>query len=95
MDIGFLDENLQFVMDYEYWLRLYARYSPIYIPEYLASFKIHPASKTTSNGHRDVYIEEERNVIKRHTRSRLLMLLHDVHRALMTWRYSYVNREDP
>jgi glycosyltransferase involved in cell wall biosynthesis len=92
-EAGFLDENLHYVMDYEYWLRLYSRYSPVFIPDYLASFKIHQSSKTTSTGHRDVYIEEESYVIRRHTRSRLLLLLHDVHRLLMTWAYAFINRD--
>lgn len=91
-EVGFLDESLHFVMDYDYWLRLYSRYPPMFIRDYLASFKIHPMSKTTSTGHRDVYIEEERRVIRRYTRSRWLLLLHDLHRLLMTGAYSVVNR---
>ena len=92
-EAGFLDENLHYVMDYEYWLRLYSRYSPVFIPDYLASFKIHQSSKTTSTGHRNVYIEEEKYVIRRHTRSRFLLLLHNVHRLLMTWAYAFINRD--
>lgn len=91
--VGFLDENLHYVMDYDYWLRLYSRYSPVFIPEYLASFKIHPSSKTTSTGHRNVYIEEEKRVIRRYTGSRWLLLLHDLHRLFMTAAYSVVNRK--
>lgn len=90
--VGFLDESLHFVMDYDYWLRLYFRYPPVFIPDYLASFKIHPASKTTSTGHRNVYIEEEKRVIRRYTGSRWLLLLHDLHRLFMTGAYSVVNR---
>lgn len=89
---GFLDENLHYVMDYDYWLRLYSRYSPVFLPDYLASFKIHPSSKTTSTGHRNVYVEEEKLVIRRYTNSRWLLLLHDLHRLLMTAAYSVVNR---
>lgn len=92
--VGFLDENLHYVMDYDYWLRLYSRYSPVFIPEYLASFKIHPSSKTTSTGHRNIYIEEEKRVIRRYTGSRWLLLLHDLHRLFMTAAYSVVNRKD-
>ena len=92
-EMGYLDESLHYVMDYEYWLRLYAKYPPIFIPEYLAAFKIHPQSKTTSTGHKNVFIEEERNIIQRHTKSRLLMLLHNLHRLLMTSTYSLINRQ--
>lgn len=89
---GYLDEGLRYVMDYEYWLRLFSLSPPVFIPEYLASFKIHRSSKTTSTGHKDVYIEEERIILQRHARSRLEILLHDVHRGLMTLAYSLMNR---
>lgn len=92
--VGLLDETLHYVMDYEYWLRLYSKYPPILIPDYLASFKIHPASKTTSTGHKDAYITEERGILRRHTRSRILIELHNAHRALMTLVYSLINRAD-
>jgi hypothetical protein len=93
MEVGFLDEGLEYVMDYEYWLRLYSKYQPVFIPDYLASFKIHQNSKTTSTGHRHVYIEEEKNVIGSYTQSRVLLLLHDLHRSLMTQAYSFMNRD--
>lgn len=93
--VGFLDESLHYVMDYDYWLKLYSQYSPIFIPDYLSSFKIHPSSKTTSTGHRNVYIDEEKRVIRRYTNSRWLLLLHDLHRLFMTGTYSIVNRRDP
>jgi glycosyltransferase involved in cell wall biosynthesis len=91
-EVGFLDENLHYVMDYEYWLRLYSKYSPTFIPDYLASFKIHQNSKTTSAGHKGVYIDEEKEIIQRHTRSHLLLFLHNAHRSLMTLTYSLINR---
>lgn len=89
---GYLDESLRYVMDYEYWLRLYSKYPPVFIPEYLAAFKIHRNSKTTSTGHKDVYIEEEQIVIRRYVRSRFQMFLHNTHRLLMTFAYSVMNR---
>lgn len=91
-EVGFFDESLRYVMDYEYWLRLRSRHPLLFIPEYVATFTIHPASKTTSTGHKDVYIQEERNVIRRFTRSRPLLVLHDLHRSLMTGTYTFVNR---
>ncbi|WP_322509878.1 glycosyltransferase family 2 protein [Anaerolinea sp.] len=91
--VGFLDESLHYVMDYEYWLRLYSRYSPLFLPQYLAAFKIHPSSKTTSMGHRNAYVEEERRVVKRYTNSAWLLFLHDLHRLLMTTAYSIINRK--
>jgi glycosyltransferase involved in cell wall biosynthesis len=91
-DFGYPDESLHYAMDYEYWLRLYSKYPPLFIPEYLAAFKIHPHSKNTNAGHKNVYIDEERLAIQRHTNSKLLLTLHDIHRWLMTAVYSIINR---
>jgi glycosyltransferase involved in cell wall biosynthesis len=90
--LGYLDENLHYVMDYEYWLRLYSKSPPVFIPEYLAAFKIHRSSKTTSTGHRDIYVAEEKIVVGRYVRSRFQLVLHNAHRLLMTFAYSLMNR---
>jgi glycosyltransferase involved in cell wall biosynthesis len=90
--MGYLDESLRYVMDYEYWLRLYSRRRPVFVPEYLAAFKIHRNSKTTSTGHKDTYVAEEKIIVQRYARSRPQLLLHNVHRSLMTFAYSFMNR---
>jgi glycosyltransferase involved in cell wall biosynthesis len=92
--MGYLDENLRFVMDYEYWLRLYSKSPPVFIPEYLAAFKIHQSSKTTSTGHKDIYVDEEKVVVERYVQSRFQMFLHNAHRLMMTFAYSVMNRAD-
>lgn len=96
--LGFLDESLYYVMDYEYWLRLYSESPPVFIPEYLAAFRLHLESKTsakTSSGERGagLYLEEESAVIRRYTRSRFLFLLYRIHRRLMIWVYSLLNAD--
>lgn len=91
-DVGSMDNSLHYTMDYDYWLRLYSKYPPLFVPEYLAAFKIHPQSKTTSTGHKDVFIDEELSVIHRYTDSHLLIRLHVLHRSLMTFVYSILNR---
>lgn len=91
-EIGYFDENLRFVMDYEYWLRAWQKFPPLVLPRYLAAFRIQPQSKTTSSGHSVTYIREEKDVIQRHTRSWGLIALHDLHRFLMTFAYSVMNR---
>jgi hypothetical protein len=91
-ELGPLDESLHYAMDYEYWLRLNARFPLLIIPEYLAAFRVHPQSKNTNAGHRGVYIDEERIIIEKYTASRVLRLMHDLHRWLMTTTYSWMNK---
>lgn len=47
---GFIDENLHFCMDYEFWLRLsLAGAKFAYLPEVLSGARIHPAAKSSSH----------------------------------------------
>lgn len=89
---GLLDETLHYVMDYEYWLRLWKVGPPVVVHKNLAGFRIQSASKTTSAGHSDPYVEEEERIISRHTSSRFWSFVHDAHRALMTGAYTLMNR---
>ncbi len=91
-EAGPFDDSLHYAMDYEYWLRLEAIQPLKVIHDYLAAFRIHQQSKNTNAGHGNVYIEEERRVIRRHTHSSLLRALHDLHRMLMTFVYTLLNR---
>jgi glycosyltransferase involved in cell wall biosynthesis len=46
---GFLDEQLHYTMDFEYWVRLLMRGVKVrYISEVLATSRLHPASKTSN-----------------------------------------------
>jgi glycosyltransferase involved in cell wall biosynthesis len=44
--IGFLDENLHYVMDYDFWLRLGCVKSMLYIPVDMAALRLHTQAKT-------------------------------------------------
>lgn len=55
--VGHLDETLHYMMDFEYWVRVAARHSIVYLPECLAAFRIHRGSKSVSQAAR---LEEER-----------------------------------
>ena len=46
--VGYLDESLDFAMDYELWLRL-RRLNVAYVPRVLAVFRWHARSKTATN----------------------------------------------
>jgi len=89
---GLLDKNLHYVMDYEYWLRIWKTAPPLILHQELAGFRIQNNSKTTSTGHLKQYIEEEEKIIARHSSSRFWRSAHNIHRWMMTAIYSLVNR---
>ncbi len=91
-EVGLLDENLEYVMDYEYWLRLWQRQRPLIIRDVLAEFRVHSFSKTSSRGHLEQYISEEREVVKRYVRTLPWVALHELHRRVMTLGYAELNR---
>ncbi len=50
--VGPLDESLHLVMDWEYWLRVGRHFPIIYIPQTLATYRVHGSSKSaTQNLH--------------------------------------------
>jgi len=51
-EVGYIDEDLNYSMDYEFFLRL-TKLGPIeYLPETLAQFRIHPQAKTARGTYR-------------------------------------------
>lgn len=45
--VGYLDETLSYVMDFDYWLRLGVCHQMGYVPQKLAHLRLHEAAKTT------------------------------------------------
>jgi len=71
---GLFDETQHRVMDYEFWLRLGASHAPGIIDDYLASFRVHPASKTSSAFHST--FREELEVARKYSGSSVINGLH-------------------
>jgi GT2 family glycosyltransferase len=88
---GWLDESLHYVMDYDYWLRLWSLKPPRLLTRELAAFRVHAQSKTTSTGHLEKYVHEEEQVVARYTRSKFWRGMHDLHRRAMTALYARLN----
>jgi glycosyltransferase involved in cell wall biosynthesis len=73
-EIGFFDVNDHLVMDYEYLLRTGKKYSPAFIDEYLASWRIHTGSKSSLNS--ATRAKQGLDVAKRYTNSKIIFILH-------------------
>lgn len=63
-EVGFLDENLQYCMDYDLWFRIVKKYAFGYVPEYLACTRFYRESKTL--GQRVKVHKEILRVVHRH-----------------------------
>lgn len=45
-EVGRLDAGLHYAMDYDLWIRIGSRFPCHYVPEFLATYRLHEASKT-------------------------------------------------
>lgn len=86
--IGFLNEELQFTMDYEYWLRAIKIQMPIKINKDLSAFRIHSQSKGVSKYEKQ--FDEELEVAKRFQKSYLLILIHYLHNIIIKYAYRFL-----
>lgn len=87
--VGPFSTNLSYVMDYEYWLRLW-QYSgrPLISQLTLAAFRIHKSSKGGSQYR--TQFREECEVAQQFTSSRILRSLHTLHSKLILTVYDLV-----
>lgn len=75
--VGKFDVQQKYVMDYEYWLRLGEKFKPGFIPEYIASFRIVPTTKSSTGFIKQFH--DEYAVSKRHTSNSVILFLHWLH----------------
>ena len=88
---GWLDESLYYMMDYDYWLRLWNLKPPRLITRKLAAFRVHAQSKTISGVQLEQYTREEEQVLARHTHSRFWRGMNALHRWAIITLYAYLN----
>jgi glycosyltransferase involved in cell wall biosynthesis len=86
--VGNFDERWYFAMDYDFWLRLGKYYRLWFLNEYLACFRVHPASKGSASAKSQ--FDEELEVAKQHVPSKTLLKLHAMHNAMSISIYNYV-----
>jgi hypothetical protein len=89
-EVGWFDESQHLVMDYEYWLRLGKKYTPSFLPLTLAGFRIHGASKSSTQFRKQ--FQEETLVAQKYTQNPFLHFLHKLHAGLVIALYSIIKR---
>jgi glycosyltransferase involved in cell wall biosynthesis len=89
--IGLFDATLHYVMDYDYWLRLWKISNPFFMDRNLAEFRIHTKSKTMTTAVSQNWGEEEKKVLKQHSNSKFYFFLHELHRNLISSIYQVIN----
>jgi hypothetical protein len=80
-NIGYYDESLHLVLDYDYWLRAIQKYPLHKTSSSLSFFRIHGQAKGTADYQKQ--FTDSYKIIKRYTNSPILLILHKVH-ALLT-----------
>jgi glycosyltransferase involved in cell wall biosynthesis len=89
-EIGPLDLNCIYSMDYDYWLRIGKMHQPLYIDKFLANFRWQRGSKNSENYRRAAY--ETYLTSKRHATSTDLypVFRHYAHYRLLTLLYWFL-----
>jgi glycosyltransferase involved in cell wall biosynthesis len=90
-EVGYLNEDEHYVMDYEFWLRLGQRYPAGVIDDYLASFRMYDASKSGSLT--NPQFADELRVAKAFSDgARAPILLHRLNYYKIVWTYDLMAR---
>jgi len=87
--VGLFNQNLHYVMDYEYWLRLYKEFgAPLVLDTELAAFRIHGESKGTTSYKKQ--FAEGYQIASKFTKNWLALLLHRLHNQVIFLTYSQI-----
>lgn len=88
--IGYLDENLDYTMDYEYWLRTGKQYPLHYLPENLVNFRIHSISKSGNTYSKQ--FDEELLYVEEFS-SGLVLKMHVIHNWIIKLFYRVFSKQ--
>ncbi len=87
--VGEFNKELNYTMDYDYWLRLIRKYKLGYIDEYLAAFRIHSSSKS---GQKYQSIFAENSGVSVRYSNKFISLLHQIHDKLTVYIYQFIRK---
>lgn len=91
LKIGFFDERLDYVMDYDYWFRLFESAGlPIRLSSPLAAFRIHKTSKGGTQFKKQ--FTEQYKVAKRYAENQVILGLHWFHNLLTIISYQILKK---
>jgi len=74
---GGLDLSLHYAMDYDLWLRMAREGEPVYVPEDLSLFRLHPGSKSVQS-YRNLF-SEQYAIHLRYDQNPRLLFIHRIH----------------
>lgn len=89
-ELGYLDENEHFCMDYEFWLRIGQKYPAGIINRYLANFRYYANSKSGSVNKKQ-FQDQYRLAKKYGSGFRLPLIVHKFNYYKITTIYSFLN----
>ncbi len=85
-DIGYLDEKLDYSMDYDYWLKLGKKYRPYITSDYLAEYRMHISSK--GGGNPGKQFRQEYLLSLKYLQNPLWQLVHYLHAQVANIAYN-------
>ncbi len=85
-EIGFFDDSLKYVMDYDFWIRAYQFVNPKIVNQPISAFRIHKKSKGGSQFREQ--FEEQFFVCKKYTDNLLIRGIHKIHNSMIVTAYS-------
>jgi glycosyltransferase involved in cell wall biosynthesis len=87
-EIGLFREDLHYVMDFEYWMRIIQKFSLHILPNHFSLFRIHGNSKGGA-----LYVKqfsEEHAIVVEYTANPVLRFLHKLHATLIILAYKVI-----